>query len=395
MEVKIIPEKCTGCKVCIETCPFGAIEMNASGKAFITERCNLCMLCVKACPVKAIETIGEKEKKHVLEGKGIWFFAETKRDKLSYVSFELLNCSRNISSQINQQVCAVLFSTKSKGEELSRELISHGADKVYLVQDDMLSDFHQDIYVCLTANLILKYKPNIFLGAATMMGRSFIPQIAARIKTGLTADCIDMKIDPRTKLLLQIRPTYGGNLMAMIMCENHRPQMATIRPKTMDESPVIPGYKGEIIYESYGGFSPVCRIDLIKKEKTEQTIDIQESEIIVSGGRGLGDGKNFDMIKKLAYLLGGVVGASRAAVDSGWMPYPHQVGQTGKTVKPKLYIACGISGAIQHLVGMQTADYIIAINKDPDAPIFKVANLGIVGDVFEVIPAMIKKLENN
>jgi electron transfer flavoprotein alpha subunit len=395
MEIKVISEKCNGCKICIEKCPFGAIEMDANGKAFITERCNLCMVCVKACPVQAIEAIGERQKKTSAEGKDIWFFAETKRDKISYVSYELLNFARNISSQINQKVCAVLFSTKSKGEELSQQLISHGTDRVYLVEDETLAEFRHDIYVCLTANLILKHKPNIFLASATMLGRSFIPQVAARIKTGLTADCTDLKIDSKTKLLLQIRPTFGGNLMAMIMCENYRPQMATIRPKTIDEAPVIPGYKGEIIQESYKSFSPTCRVELIKKEKTEQTIDIQESEIIVSGGRGLGDGKNFDMLKKLADLLGGVVGASRAAVDAGWMPYPHQVGQTGKTVKPKLYIACGISGAIQHLVGMQTSDYIIAINKDSNAPIFKVANLGIVGDIFQIIPAMIKKIENN
>lgn len=394
MEIKVIPEKCNGCRICIEKCPFGAIEMDANGKAFITDKCNLCMICVKACPVQAIETIGEKQKKKIAEGKDVWFFAETKRGNISHVSFELLNCARNISSQINQKVCAVLFSTNGKSEELAEQLISRGADKVYLVQDNVLLDFQQDIYVCLTTNLILKYKPNIFLASATMLGRSFIPQVAARIKTGLTADCTDMKVDPKTKILLQIRPTFGGNLMAMIMCENHRPQMATIRPKAMDEASIIPGHKGEIIHESYQSFAPVCRVELIRKEKTEQTVDIQEGEIIVSGGRGLGDGKNFDMIKKIADLLGGVVGASRAAVDAGWIGYPHQVGQTGKTVKPKLYIACGISGSIQHLVGMQTSDYIIAINKDPDAPIFKVANLGIVGDIFQIIPAMIKKIEN-
>lgn len=391
MEIKVKPEKCDGCRICIEKCPFGAIEIDVNGKAFINEKCNLCKICIKACPLKAIEIIGEKEKKKILEGKGIWFFAETKQNKLSHVSFELLNCAKTISAQINEEVCAALF--YPKGEELANQLISRGADKVYLVQDEMLVDFHQDIYVCLLSNLILKYKPNIFLASATMVGRSFIPQVAARIKTGLTADCTEIKIDPKTKLLLQIRPTFGGNLMAMIKCENHRPQMATIRPKALDEAVVIPGYKGEIIYEDYGTFSPSCRVELLKKEQAEQTVDLQDAEIIVSGGRGLQEGKNFAMIKRLADLLGGTVGSSRAAVDAGWIGYPHQVGQTGKTVKPKLYIACGISGAIQHLAGMQTSDYIIAINKDPNAPIFKVANLGVVGDIFEVIPAMIKKLE--
>ncbi|MGB9642414.1 MAG: FAD-binding protein [Candidatus Ratteibacteria bacterium] len=395
MEIKVNKAKCTGCKICVDVCPVGAIEVDNDGKAFITEKCNLCRLCVNECPEGAIEIIGEEKKKAEIDlsqYKGIWFFAEQKNGKLSHVAYELLGISLKLAETLKEEVCGVVFA--SNGKEMAQELFNRGCEKVYLVEEENLDEFRQDIYVCLMAELIKKHKPNIVLAAATMIGRSFIPQTAARIKTGLTADCTDLAIDPETKLLQQIRPTYGGNLMAKIICENHRPQMATIRPKAVEEAKVIGNRDGVIVKEDYDSFNATCRVDLVSKEAVEQTIDLQEAEIIVSGGRGLGDEKNFDMIRKFASLIGGAVGASRAAVDAGWIPYPHQVGQTGKTVKPKIYIACGISGAIQHLAGMSTSDYIIAINKDPDAPIFKVANLGIVADIFEVIPQLIQKLES-
>lgn len=395
MEIKVNKEKCTGCKICVDLCPVGAIELDDQGKAFITEKCNLCRLCVKECPVNAIDIIGEEKKSPLIDlsqYKGLWFFAEQKNGKLSHVSYELLGISLKLAEILKEEVCGVVFG--SKCSQMAQELFNRGAEKVYVVEDDSLDEFRQDIYVCLMTELIKKYKPNIVLASATMIGRSFIPQTAARLKTGLTADCTDLTIDPETKLLQQIRPTYGGNLMAKIVCENHRPQMATIRPKAVEEAKIIGERTGAIIKEDFKTFNATCRVDLVSKQQVEQTIDLQEAEIIVSGGRGLGDGKNFELIRKLAQLIGGAVGASRAAVDSGWIPYPHQVGQTGKTVKPKIYIACGISGAIQHLAGMSTSDYIIAINKDPDAPIFKVANLGIVGDLFEVIPKLIQKIES-
>lgn len=395
MEIKVNKEKCTRCKICVDVCPVGAIEIDNQGKAFITEKCTLCKLCVKECPENAIEIIGEIKKKAEIDTsqyKGIWFFAEQKIGFLSHISFELLGISLKLAEILKEEICGVIFG--SHCETMAQELFNRGAEKVYIVEDKSLDEFRQDIYLCLMTQLIQKYKPNIVLASATMIGRSFIPQTAARLKTGLTADCTDLAIDPETKLLQQIRPTYGGNLMAKIICENHRPQMATIRPKSVEEAKILGNRTGTIVKEDFETFNATCRVDLISKQSVEQTIDLQEAEIIVSGGRGLGEGKNFDMIKKLAELLGGAVGASRAAVDSGWIPYPHQVGQTGKTVKPKIYIACGISGSIQHLAGMSTSDYIIAINKDPNAPIFKVTNLGIVGDIFEIIPKLIQKLSS-
>ncbi|MCX8082349.1 MAG: electron transfer flavoprotein subunit alpha [bacterium] len=389
--IKIDYGRCTLCKQCIDVCPFGAIEVK-EGKLFINENCTLCGLCVNTCPENALE----KEEKVVSVSdlskyKGIWFFAESRGDKLCPVAFEMLNAALKLKGILGEEVSGVLIGNNVKS--LANEIGARGADRVYVIENPLLEHFQEESYAVAMAQLIKKYKPNIVIAAATMMGRAFIPSVAARVKTGLTADCTDVGIDPETKLLIQTRPTFGGNLMARIICKNHRPQMATIRPKMFEEAPVINGGMPEVIIEEFDEEILEHKVSIIGKEKVENIIDLQEAEVIVSGGRGVKDPKNFDMIRELADLLDGAVGASRAAVDSGWIPYPHQVGQTGKTVKPKIYIACGISGAIQHLAGMQTSDYIIAINKDPEAPIFRVANLGIVGDIFEVVPALIKKIK--
>ena len=390
MGIKILYEKCNLCKLCIEKCRFDAIEIKEN-KIVINEKCNFCKLCVKVCPENAIFfEEKKKEVKNLDQYKGIWFFAEQRNGKLLGVSFELLSASLKLKEKLNQEVSAVLFGNNIEG--LASQLIKRGAEKVYIIDDEKLEDFQEEFYTSGLVYLINKYKPTILIASATMVGRSFIPSVASRIKTGLTADCTGLDIEDESKLLIQTRPTFGGNLMAKIICKYHRPQMATVRPKIYDEAPVLKENNGKIIRENFS-FNFEKKVNLIKKEKIENVVDLQEAEIIVSGGRGLCEGKNFSLIKELAELLQGAVGASRAAVDSGWIPYPHQVGQTGKTVKPKIYIACGISGAIQHLAGMQTSDYIIAINKDPDAPIFKVANLGIVGDLFEVIPLLIKKIK--
>jgi electron transfer flavoprotein alpha subunit len=390
MGIKIIYEKCNLCKKCIERCPFGAIEIK-DNKIVITEKCNLCGLCVKICPEKAL--IKEEKEKAVInlsQYRGIWFFAETRHGEIAPVSYEMLNAAKKLKVKLNEEICGVCFGENIK--EKVKTLLKKGANKVYVIDDAVFCEFKEEIYSKAMSYLIMKYKPNIVIAAATMIGRSFIPSVAVKVKTGLTADCTDVDIDEKTGLLIQTRPTFGGNLMAKIICEKHRPQMATIRPKIFEPAEDEEDVKGEIIEEKIE-FEIEDRINICGREKIENVVDLQEAEIIVSGGRGLKDGKNFDIIKELADLLNGAVGASRAAVDSGWISYPHQVGQTGKTVKPKIYIACGISGAIQHLAGMQTSDYIIAINKDPDAPIFKVANLGVVGDLFEVIPILIKKIK--
>ncbi len=390
--IKISHDKCTLCKQCVDECPFAAIEIK-DGKLHINENCTLCGLCVKVCP----EGVLEKEEKPAFKTdlshyKGIWFFAEIREGRLSPVALEMLNAALKLKKTLGEEVAGVLIGSNVR--RFAGELGRRGADRVYAVDDPVLEHFQEEPFSMALTQLITRYMPNIFLAGATMMGRAFVPSVAAKVRTGLTADCTGIDIDPETKLLLQTRPTFGGNLMARIVCKNHRPQMATIRPKIFDEAPVIEGRGDpEIIEDSFVKEGFTNKVQILGQEKVENTVDLQEAEVIVSGGRGINDPKNFAMIKELADLLGGAVGASRAAVDSGWIPYPHQVGQTGKTVKPKIYVACGISGAIQHLAGMQTSDYIIAINKDPDAPIFKVANLGLVGDVFEIVPALIRKLK--
>ncbi len=388
--IKVIYEKCTLCKVCIDVCPFDAIEIK-DNKIFINEKCTLCGLCVKNCPEKALYK--EEEKKEEIDTskyQGIWFFAETKDGSISPVSYEMLSACLKIKEKLNQEISGVLFGENVSS--LAPDLIKRGCDNVYVIKNEKLENFREQTFADAFSKLINKYKPNIVIAAATMIGRSFIPSVAAKIKTGLTADCTDIDIDEETGLLVQTRPTFGGNLMAKIICKYHRPQMATIRPKIFSPAEVIDGKDGNIIEENIE-IEDDGNVEILGREKVENVVDLQEAEIIVSGGRGMKGPENFDIIKEFASLLGGAVGASRAAVDSGWIPYPHQVGQTGKTVKPKIYIACGISGAIQHLAGMQTSDFIIAINKDREAPIFKVANLGVVGDLFEVVPLVIKKIK--
>ena len=388
MKIEILEEKCNGCGLCIKSCPFAAIEIIAQ-KAEIKENCTFCGACVDACPKKAIVLEkGEVAKKDLSAYKGVWIFAENRNGKLAKVSFELLGEGKKLATSLGENLSAVLFGEQT--ENNCQELLKRGADYVYVVDDPALKNFQDDPYVELLTYLVNQYKPEILLIPATSQGRSFAPRVAAKLRTGLTADCTGLEIEKKTKLLYQTRPTFGGNLMATIICKNERPQMSTVRPKIFAEAEVQSSI-GKIIKTplSQELKSRINLIDILKNK--EENIDLADSDIIVSGGRGLGEAKNFSLISDLAKVLGGVVGASRAAVDADWIHYAHQVGQTGKTVRPHLYIACGISGAVQHLAGMQTSDVIVAINKDPDAPIFKVANYGIVGDLFEVIPALIKR----
>jgi electron transfer flavoprotein alpha subunit len=262
-----------------------------------------------------------------------------------------------------------------------------------MIDDLSIGDFDEDVQAELVSQILLEKKPEIFLGGGTVVGRSLLPRVAARILTGLTADCTELSIDPETQLLKQTRPAFGGNIMATILTQNHRPQMATVRHKVMTPAAKVSEPKGKVIELKHIPI-PKSKLEFLEfvEEKTA-TVNLVEADVIVSGGRGIKDPKNFTLIEQLALATGGAVGASRAAVDAGWIPYSHQVGQTGKTVKPTVYIACGISGAIQHLAGMKASDMIIAINSDPNAPIFDVAHYGIVGDLFQVVPELIKRLE--
>jgi electron transfer flavoprotein alpha subunit len=391
MPVIINRDKCTGCEECIASCTVSAIEMR-DGKAFINEYCESCMTCLNVCPEGAIIEV-QKEGHHGADletYKGVWIFAEQRGGKISSIAYELLGIGRKLADDRETGLSAVLFGAS---EAEAGELIKWGADKVYLSQDQILEQFNDEPYSQLLISLINRHKPEIVLAGATPMGRSFIPRVAARTRTGLTADCTSLKIDQETGNLLQIRPAFGGNIMATILCPDNRPQMATVRPRVMKRGQYDENRKGEIISVGEGGLSSRTKVLGTVKEVSDIAVNLQEANIIVSGGRGLGDPKGFSLIEELAELLGGAVGSSRAAVDAGWIPHRHQVGQTGKTVCPTIYIACGISGAVQHLVGMQSSDIIIAINKNPEAPIFNVATYGIVGDLYEILPLLIKKIK--
>ncbi|MFH1878555.1 MAG: electron transfer flavoprotein subunit alpha [Candidatus Omnitrophota bacterium] len=392
--IKILNDKCVGCTLCVKVCPFGAITMVEKKALIDLTKCTLCGACVQACKFNAI-ILREKDDKKVLDFsayKDVWVFCEQKKGKVQSVSFELLGKGRELADKLGVKLCGVVLGDNM--EPACKEIIARGADKVYLVDSPKLRAYQDDPYTKVLTALSLKYKPEIILCGASTIGRSLISRVAVKLNAGLTADCTGLDINPEDKLLLQTRPAFGGNIMATIISPNTRPQMATVRHKVMKESDPDFLRKGEIIRESLPEETFTSRsrvIDIV--EEIEETVNLAEADIIVSGGRGVGSKENFQLIRELALAINGAVGASRSAVDADWIPYSHQVGQTGKTVCPKVYIACGISGQIQHLIGMKSADVIVAINKDPDAPIFKVATYGIVDDLFKVVPLLIENFK--
>jgi len=381
---------CTGCESCIPACPFGALSMK-EGIAVVDEKCTFCGACVDVCPVSAITL--EKEEKvagaEMAAYKDVWVFIEHEGGKIANVSFELLGQGRKLADDVGCKLCGMLLCDSEKVDAFTKEVFSYGAEKVYVTESPLLRTYRTDPYARGAVNLIRKHKPEIVLYGATTQGRDFAGTVATTLETGLTADCTGLDIDPETKYLRQTRPAFGGNIMATILdYPNYRPQMATVRPKVFQMPQKDESRKGETIREPFDMTEEQVRTKVLEFLKGAEMVNLVDAEIIVSGGRGLGNAENFKVIRELATVLGAAVGASRAAVDSGWIPYEHQVGQTGRTVRPKIYIACGISGSIQHQAGMKTSDIIVAINKDPEAPIFKIATYGVVGDLFTVVPML-------
>ena len=324
--------------------------------------------------------------------QGVWTMAEAKNGELQDVSFELLTRGRKLADKLEEELASVVIGNNIT-EEQAEELILRGADKVYLINAPELEDFIVENYTNILQDLIEEYKPEIILAAATTMGRTLMPYVAIKVDAGLTADCTGLDIEEETGNLLQTRPAIGGNILATIKTPEHRPQMATVRPKSTRPAPKDEDRTGEIVNIEFDPELIDGRVEKLCFHKNEEEdVNIQEADTVVAGGKGLKKAENFEMIREMADLLDGAVGASRDAVDRDWISYPHQVGLSGKTVTPNLYIAIGISGAIQHLAGMKTSDTIIAINEDPDADIFKVADFGIVGDLFEVVPRINKYL---
>jgi len=417
MALKIIYGKCTGCSLCVKACPFSALglvdrdtislaksaegEKRLSRKVAVVDldKCTLCGACVEACRVDAIELDKPESAPpagaDLSEFNGVWVFGEQRRGKVQGVALELAGKGRELADSLGVPLVMVVLGHDL--DDACNELLKYPIDEVIQVDSPELADYRSEPYSKVFADLIRDRRPEIVLAGATTIGRDFLARVAIQLHTGLTADCTGLEIGAvegkGERLLLQTRPAFGGNIMATIITPNHRPQMATVRHKVMKE--IAPGGDGsgkvtKIAARPELTASRTQIVDFV--EEIEDTVNITEADIIVSGGRGLGKPENFDVIEGLAKALGGAVGASRAAVDAGWKAYSHQVGQTGKTVQPNLYVACGISGAVQHLVGMQSSDVIVAINKDPAAPIFGVATYGLVGDLFQIVPALTREV---
>lgn len=393
MAIWVDKEQCVACGACESACPFGAIVMEAD-KAVITEACTACGACVSTCPVTAIIRDVEEAATAIDKAayKDVWVYIEHADGQARNVGFELLGEGRKLADSMGQKLAGVIVGDQV--EQLVKAVFANGADKVYLVEGKEFVKYTTDAYTAVFTDLITDYKPSVILMGATINGRDLGPRVACRVGTGLTADCTDLGIDEQTGLVAWTRPAFGGNIMATILCPEHRPQMGTVRPNVFKRPQPDFERTGEVIRISSTVKPEAIRTKVIEAVQVcTGSCNLEESEIIVSGGRGMGKPENFVLIEELAAVLGGAVGASRAVIDAGWKPHPHQVGQTGKTVGPKVYIACGISGAIQHVAGMSSSDTIIAINKDADAPIFKVADYGIVGDVMEVLPVLIEEFK--
>lgn len=402
--------RCVGCGKCVKGCGFGALKLveapgvNKPGKLAQVDpsACRACSACVGACPFRAIlEAKAEFGGTEGIDGyRDVWVFAEQSGGKIAEVSFELLGKGLELKSQRGDgcKLCAVLLGSGITSE-MTDALSSAGADVVYSVDDPRLADYEAGVYADALTKLIFRRKPEVVLAGATAIGRAFFARVAARVRTGLTADCTELKVVETTSkdaraarmLLHQTRPAFGGNVMATIMTPNHRPQMATVRPKVFKRKSGVAAGRTEVVREVLDLVSPRTRI--ASANKNPDAVDIAAAKVLVAGGRGLKSAAAFAQLEELAKLLGGEVAASRAAVDAGWIPQCRQVGQTGKAVAPKLYLCFGISGAIQHLEGIRGADKIIAVNTNPDAPIFGVADVGIVGDALAIIPALTAELK--
>ncbi len=389
--LEIRTDICTGCGACVDACPFGAISLS-DGVAVVSDACTLCGACEASCPFGAILIRrDEAGRADLSDYTGTMVVAETRDGEIDHSTLELLGAARRLSEAEGGSVTAVLLTGEAGGQ--AGTLASYGADRILLVESPALGHYLTEPWTKMLTRLIREWKPAIVLAAATTTGRDLMPRVAKLLDTGLTADCTGLEIDAEKGLLLQTRPAFGGNIMATIICERTRPQMATVRPRVMKALEPVEGRSCETVrIEALPGELD-SRVRLVgHRVLDEGAVDIAEATVIVSGGRGMKSPDNFSLLEEIAGLLDGSVGASRAAVDSGWIPYPHQVGQTGKTVQPRTYLACGISGAVQHRVGMQSSDTIVAINRDESAPIFQFCSSGFVGDLFEILPALAREI---
>ncbi|MBN1150010.1 FAD-binding protein [candidate division WOR-3 bacterium] len=395
MSLKIIEKRCVSCSVCVNVCPVKAIKMNEDNLPEIDfELCTLCGICVEKCPTGAIVRVHKTSttQKDFDQYRGVMVVTEEEEDKIAQVSYELVSKGSELAGVLKVPVTAVVFG--GAPDKDIEALASYGADKIVIIKGEILRKPVIGPRARSLYDLIENEKPEVVLAGSTSQGRPLLSRVAVRLQTGLTADCTHLEVEMPDRHLLQTRPAWGGSIMATIMTPNTRPQMATVRPRVMRKKTPDTTKKPNVVEFDVSAQilnDPVQFLGIIKEETSLLRLD--NADIIVSGGRGIKAPENFSLIEKLANNLGGAVGSSRPPVDEGWIAHSHQVGQTGRTVAPKLYVAVGISGAIQHLVGMQSSDCIVAINKDKDAPIMKIADYAIIGDLFEIVPEIVKTLE--
>lgn len=392
MGVIIAVDKCVGCSLCVKVCPVSALKM-VDKKAVCLDSCTFCGMCVDACKFKAI-SMPEREvarKANPDDFRGVWVFVQHNSDAIHHVSLELIGEGRKLADRIGTELCCLVAGDNIGA--ITKELGDYDVDRIYAVENPVLKDYRTLSYVQAASALIREYKPEIVLIGATSTGRDFAGALATTLETGLTADCTGLEVETETRSLLQTRPAFGGNIMATIKSSNHRPQMATVRPKVFAMPLKGDSKSVDVVKMNVALAEDEQKTRVLDWIPIEENVSLADADVIVSSGRGMGKPENLSYVAELAELLDGAVGASRAVVDAGWVEYSHQVGQTGRTVRPQVYIACGISGAVQHLAGMKTSDVIFAINKDKDAPIFNVATYGFVGDALTIIPKVIMELK--
>lgn len=390
-----ISEKCVGCGKCVASCPFGALSL-VNRKAVASNACTMCGACVSGCPVKALSLPATgAAKKDLSAYKGVWAFIEIsdngQTQSVRPVGYELLSKGRELANQLGEELCAVVI-----GDNLTpyfAELSKYGTDKIYAVSGAGYHRYNTLAYANALITLIKKYNPSVVLFPSTYIGRDLSPRISSELFVGLTADCTGLSIKEGN--LIQTRPAFGGNIMADIKCPDYRPQMATVRPNVFKKVATTAGRMAAVVNETIAIPVEAGKVRIIETHmdpvSTQQKLD--EAEVVIAGGRGMKDKAGFDLLEDLAAHLGGAVGASRAAIDLGLKPKEKQVGQSGVTVASKLYVACGISGAVQHIVGMEHSDVIIGINKDANAPIFNVCKYGLVGDAKQILPRILELLK--
>lgn len=387
-----VAANCVGCGKCVSTCPFGALSL-VNRKAVPNASCTMCGACVSVCPVKALSLPASGAvKKDLSAYKGVWAFIEISDDghtqKVRPVGFELLSKGRELANQLGEELCAVVIGDNV--QQYFAELSQYGTDKIYAVSGPEYHDYNTTAYANAMVTLIKKYSPSVVLYPSTYIGRDLSPRISSELFVGLTADCTGLSIAEGN--LIQTRPAFGGNIMADIKCPDYRPQMSTVRPNVFKKVVTTPGRMAEVINETIAVPPQAGKVRIISKHMDPVTggQKLDEAEVVLAGGRGMKDQEGFNLLEELAGELGGAVGASRAAIDLGLKPKEKQVGQSGVTVASKLYVACGISGAVQHVVGMEHSDVIIGINKDANAPIFNVCKYGFVGDARQILPRIIE-----